>query len=281
MRIAALSALLSFAFAACSSPPPPPAADGFQQPNGLMATEINRRIEQIPYQHRDELYQNLLWLAQTGEQTIPTLLTGLQHENPKVRSSCAWVLGRLGDRRTIPDLQRAAKDPEMTVKLECCRTLVQMGDLVWAPALIEALDSERKEVRFMCHDALKNATGNDFGYDHLTENSSQMRLSVLRWRQWWSDYSGDAAFAQVYQQRHGLQAVPAMPMGEVQGAVNGANLGTDTQKLLIEVVPSGTANGIEGNVVAPQPNAGANTNGPTNQNRTPTGNPEPNGSPRR
>ncbi|MBL8724083.1 MAG: HEAT repeat domain-containing protein [Planctomycetes bacterium] len=280
MRIAALSALLLFAFAGCSSPPPPPPTDGFQQPNGLMATEINRRIEQIPYQHRDELYQNLLWLAQTGEQTIPTLLTGLQHENPKVRSSCAWVLGRLGDRRTIPDLQRAAKDAEQTVKLECCRTLVQMGDLAWAPALIEALDSERKEVRFMCHDALKTSTGNDFGYDHLTENQSQMRLSVLRWRQWWSDYSGDAAFAQVYQQRHGLQAMPAMPMGETQGAGNAGNPGSDNQKLLIELEPIDPANGAGASGLPAQANPGEGSVAPSNPSRGQASGAESGGAPR-
>jgi HEAT repeat protein len=74
-----------------------------------MAGEIDQRIEQIPYQHREELLQNLLWLAQTGEQTIPAVLDGLRHDNPKVRSSCAWVLGRLRDRRTIPNLQAAVQ----------------------------------------------------------------------------------------------------------------------------------------------------------------------------
>lgn len=268
MRIAALSALLAFAISACSTPPPPPPSDGYQQPNGLMAGEINRRIEQIPYQHRDELFQNLLWLAQTGEQTIPTLLNGLRHENPKVRSSCAWVLGRIADRRTIPDLQRAARDPELTVQLECCRSLVQMGDLAWAPPLIEALDSDRKEVRFMCHDALKTATGNDFGYDHLAENATQMRLSVLRWRQWWSDYSGDAAFANVYQQRHGLQAVPAMPMGEGNPAPGtGQGTGNDGQRILIELTPPTTP--TEGQATGTDPT------GSTGSTPQPNGNPGP------
>lgn len=72
-----------------------------------MAGEITRRVEQIPYQHREELLQSLMWLAQTGEQTIPALLTGLHHGNPKVRSSCAWVLGRIGDRRVIPTCSRS------------------------------------------------------------------------------------------------------------------------------------------------------------------------------
>ena len=128
MRIAATAATLLFALASCST------TDGdsmtpFQQPNQLMSGEIDRRVEQIPYQHREELLQNLLWLAQTGEQTIPALLTGLEHDSPKVRSSCAWVLGRLRDRRTIPTLQRAMRDGEPGVRLEAARSLVLMGDL--------------------------------------------------------------------------------------------------------------------------------------------------------
>ncbi len=212
MRIAAIGATLLL-LAACSTTTTG-ANSPFQQPNSLMAEEITRRVEQIPYQHRDELLENLLWLTQTGEQTIPTLLGGLNHENPKVRSSCAWVLGRLHDRRTIPNLQAAVKDQDQTVRMECARTLVLMGDLAMSPTLIEGLDSERKEVRYMCHEALKTATGHDFGYDHLNQNQGDMRLSVLRWRQWWSEYSGDGFFSQTYQQQHGLQVQPAAPNGE-------------------------------------------------------------------
>lgn len=224
MRIAAFSATLLFCFAACTTTETKSTGSPYQQPNALMAGEITRRVEQIPYQHREELLQSLMWLAQTGEQTIPALLTGLRHENPKVRSSCAWVLGRIGDRRAIPDLQQVMKDDEATVRMEAARTLVALGDLNWSPTLIEGLDSDRKEVRYLCHEALKTATGHDFGYDHLNENKDQMMVSVLRWRQWWSDYSGDAFFAQSYQQKNHLDAQPAQPMGETKpGAdTNGA-----------------------------------------------------------
>jgi hypothetical protein len=214
MRIASFGATLLIALAACSSTET--TESPFLQPNSLMTVEIDRRVEQIPYQHRDELLQNLLWLAQTGEQTIPALLNGLKHENPKVRSSSAWVLGRLRDRRTIPNLQAAVRDSDPTVRLEVARTLVLLGDLAWCPNLIEGLDSDRKEVRFMCHEALKTATANDFGYDHLNQNEADLRVSVLRWRQWWSEYSGDGFFAQSYQKKYGVTLQPAAPMAEVK-----------------------------------------------------------------
>jgi hypothetical protein len=220
MRIAAIGASLLLLLASCSTTEMKSESQ-FLQPNSLMGDEISRRVEQIPYQHRDELLQNLMWLAQTGEQTIPALLQGMQHENPKVRSSCAWVLGRLRDRRTIPNLQNAMQDGEATVRMECARSLVTMGDLKWSPELIEGLDSDRKEVRFMCHEALKTATGHDFGYDHLNQNTAELHGSVLRWRQWWSEYSGDTMFAQSYMEQHKLQPAVAAPGGETQPQGNG------------------------------------------------------------
>jgi len=219
MRIAITAAALLFALAACSTTENK--VRPYQQPNSLMSTEIDQRIDQIQYQHREELLQNLLWLAQTGEQTIPSLLRGLANKSPKVRSSCCWVLGRIGDRRTVPNLQDLVHDKETRVRFEACRTLVLMGDLEQSPKLIEGLDSDRKEVRYMCHEALKAATGHDFGYDHLSLNQSELRHSVLRWRQWWGSYAGDTFFASRYEEEHGLNKLAA-PSGETQTASEGA-----------------------------------------------------------
>ncbi len=215
MRIASLTLpLLLLALGACSLFSSEEKSV-YAQPNSLMADEIENRVQQIPFQHRDELLTNLLWLAQTGETTIPTLIKGLKHDSPKVRSSCAWVLGRIHDRRTIPQLQSVQKDTNETVRLEVARSLVVLGDMKPAPSLIEGLDSEKKEVRFLCHEALKAATGRDFGFDHLSDNVTQRRMAVLGWRQWWSDYAGDPFFASNYQQRFQLEQA-AQPMVETQ-----------------------------------------------------------------
>ncbi|MBM3973135.1 MAG: HEAT repeat domain-containing protein [Planctomycetes bacterium] len=199
----------------------------FEQPNSIMAVEIDRRVAQLPYQHRGELYNNLVWLVQAGEQSIPAMLTGLTNNDPKVRSSCAWVLGRLRDRRTIPALQTAINDSEQVVRLEVARTLVAMGDLQWSQTLIEGLDSDEKQVRCMCHETLKTATGHDFGYDHLNANETERRVAVLRWRQWWGEYSGDTFFATNYQNTYNLPNVAA-PAGETRTNGDPTNNGTST-----------------------------------------------------
>jgi hypothetical protein len=210
-------ALISIAFlplwAACASTE---RDSRFAPPNALMGEEIESRISQIPYQHREELFQNLLWLAQSGESAVPALLRGCKHEDPKVRANCAWVLGEIGDRRVITDLQPMTHDSNETVRLEAARTLVVLGDIKECPPLIDALDSDKVQVRYLCHEALKSATGQDFGYDHLSDNLTQRHKAVLAWRQWWSEMAGDPWFAKTYANKHGLIDTPAAvpPAGE-------------------------------------------------------------------
>jgi hypothetical protein len=242
MRIATLfAASLLLVLGSCASTKSKDASP-FAAPNTLMAEEISQRIQQIPYQHREELLQNLLWLSQAGEQAIDALLVNMRHENPKVRSSCAWVLGRIHDRRCINELQKFAKDDAETVRLEVCRSLVLLGDVKYSPTLIEGLDSDHKEVRFLCHEALKTSTGRDFGYDHLNEDVTQRHVAVLGWRQWWSDYSGDPFFAQSYAQRFGLQGQPAQPAqpGPETKPQDGEKKEPTTEP---KVTPAGTGNG--------------------------------------
>jgi hypothetical protein len=214
MRIAVATATLFLLLQACSTPTA--TTGGFDQPNSLVAEEIDRRVELIPFQHREELYDNLVWMVQVGPQVVPAMIHGLEHGDAKVRSSCAWVLGRLRDRRTIPALQEAMDDGEAGVRLEAARSLVAMGDLKWAKTLIEGLDSDKREVRYMCNDTLKTATGHDFGYDHISPNEAERRVAALRWRQWWGEYSGDTFFAQNYQVQYGLQPDVAAPAGETK-----------------------------------------------------------------
>jgi len=199
----------------------------FAKANSLMQREIQARIANIPFQHRQELLSNLLWLvARGGESAIPDLVTALQHEDPKVRSSAAWILGRLRDRRVVPNLRPLVEDDNHSVRFEAARSLTLMGDMQHAAMLIEGLDSERIPVRYNCHMALRDATGRDFQYDHLEEEHGKRRVAVLRWREWWGEQIKDPFFAKTYAQKHGLESslgalnqqstagIPAGPMVE-------------------------------------------------------------------
>jgi hypothetical protein len=164
----------------------------FTEPNTLIKGEIQQRIDQIQYQHREELMNNLLWLANQGEHAMGQLNEALRHEEPKVRSSVVWCLGRMGDRRAVPHLQAlVSRETDETVRLEASRTLLLLGDFAQTATLINGLESERRHVRYLCHEALRSQTGHDFGYDHRSENAVERAGAVAQWRNWWAEQSGD------------------------------------------------------------------------------------------
>jgi hypothetical protein len=91
-------------------------------------------------------------------------------------------------------------------------------------------------VRYNCHQALKEATGRDFGYDHLAENATERQRAVLRWRQWWGDQFQDQWFASSYAQAHGFtqgdgssSATPSTPMTETQPPQGSSDQGVEVQ----------------------------------------------------
>ena len=222
MRLIALTGTV-LTLSACATVEEP--SHPFAEANSLVRQEIQARIANIPFQHRQELLNNLLWLAtRGGEPAIPDLLTALQHAEPKVRSSAAWVLGRLRDRRVVAHLRPLVLDENHSVRFEAARSLTLMGDMQHATMLIEGLDSDKVPVRYNCHMALRDATGRDFQYDHLEEDANKRHVAVLRWRQWWGKQIADPYFAKNYATEHKLVtpatgAMPATPMVETAPVV--------------------------------------------------------------
>jgi hypothetical protein len=163
-------------------------------PGKLMQELIHQRIRQIPYQHKQELLHNMIWLSQAGEQAISDLTEALSHENAKVRSSAAWVFGRMGDKRTIPALQKHANDTNPIVALEVSRALLLLGDYSMVTQLIGGLDSELQHVRYLCYEALRSVTGKSFDYDHRAADAGDRKKSVQEWQQWWEAQRNDPMF---------------------------------------------------------------------------------------
>lgn len=184
LSLAALAAILSptFGLQSCAST----SNSDFVSPGEIMEEKIAESIAAIPFQHQQELVDNLLWLAQLGEQAIPAVSEALSAPEPKVRSSAAWVLGRMGDKRSIPFLRKQVSDSNEIVRLEVSRSLLSLGDYSQIPVLIAGLDSELQYVRFLCYDALSNTTGKSFDYDHRISDRGDRAGSVEKWQQWWA-----------------------------------------------------------------------------------------------
>lgn len=166
----------------------------FVDPGDLMLEKIQERVAQIPFQHKQELLDNLLWLSQLGEQAIPSLVRSLSADDPKVRSSAAWVLGRMSDKRSIPFLRKGTTDTNEIVRLEVSRSLLLLGDYSQVPVLISGLDSPQQHIRFLCFDALQSSTGKSFDYDHRISDGIDRRGSVQRWQEWWAAQKSESWF---------------------------------------------------------------------------------------
>ncbi len=206
-RISYLSllALLPVVLPSCSGTTSPKDAE-FDSGGALMSSLIQERLDQVPYQRKDELMNNLLWLAQVGEPAIPKLKKALNSDNAKLRSNSAYVLGAIGDRRVIPFLRKYISDENQLVRLEVARSLILLGEYEGMPELLTGLDSDHLQVRAMCFDALKSVTGKTFDYDHRQKDQALRRESIRKWKDWWTAQSGEA-----WMQSHDSAGKPAGP----------------------------------------------------------------------
>ena len=133
----------------------------------------------------------------------------------------------------IPDLRPLVSDKHAVVRLEAARSLVALGDLKYVTVLIVGLDSDKPSVRYNCHMALKDNTKKDFGYDHLEDDDTLRRTTVLKWREWWARQSSDPWFAASYATEHGLPSaalgqVSALPTGETKTPAKTPTMKPDT-----------------------------------------------------
>ena len=179
--------------AGCSSTAGPDFGQ-FEQPNALLRSEIQRRIDQIPYQRGTALVMNLAWIAARGEKSIPLLLQAMESKDPKVRAEAAWTLGRIRDTRAIPFLRKYLNDPDPTVGMEVSRALLTMGDDQGGPNLIIGLRSRNPRYRYYCHEALKAWSGLDFGYEPKGKDQVARETALRKWMEWWNRKAGKPVF---------------------------------------------------------------------------------------
>ena len=184
MRVAPhllLVALLSVgALTGCVSSEPGVARPG---EDVILRTEIQRRVAEIPYMHGVELVTNLERLAEIGEPAAHYLVGALDSPQALTRSSVAWTLGAMGDRRNIPALRELLDDRVPGVRYQAASSLVELGDASGFPVLVEGLADADIQARYKCFESLRDATGNDFGYEHDADPEFR-RAAVARWRSW-------------------------------------------------------------------------------------------------
>lgn len=189
MPIRPIALLLGLALAACSSTPEPrDAADSEQEEYAELTSPIAKarlesRVENIKYQTGVTLIANLERIAAYGEAAIPVCLEGLRSEDAMTRMGCAWVLGRVGDTRIIPDLEGLLNDDVAFVRYEAASQLGTLGSRSGYAVLVGGLSDERIEYRYKCFEALQELTGQSFGYSHNAAPEVR-KVAVEKWEAW-------------------------------------------------------------------------------------------------
>ncbi|MEE8105235.1 MAG: HEAT repeat domain-containing protein [Planctomycetota bacterium] len=149
----------------------------------VVRAKLEARVENIKYQRGVVLVTNLERIAAYGEAAIPVCLKGLKTDEPMVRMGCIWVLGRVGDRRVIPELETALKDDVDYVRFESASALGSMGSKAGYSVLVSGLENDRVDFRYRCLEALKEFTGHDHGFSH-NGSPEQRAAGVKRWNDW-------------------------------------------------------------------------------------------------
>jgi len=186
MSIRLLALLLAVAIAGCKSSPDEktPEERGFgQATNPMVTTRIQARVDNIRYQRGTTLITNLERLAAYGEPAIPICVEGLKSDDAMTRMGCAYVLGRIGDTRTVPDLEGVLADQVDYVRYEAASQLGNMGSKAGYGVLVEGLENERVEYRFKCFEALRELSGHTFGYVHNAP-AEERAEAVAKWKAW-------------------------------------------------------------------------------------------------
>jgi HEAT repeat protein len=191
MSIRFFALLLAAAFCGCKSSPSEDSPEnktaeerGFaESTNPMVQTRIQARVDNIRYQRGTTLIANLERLSAYGEPAIPICIEGLKSDDAMTRMGCAYVLGRIGDTRTVPELEATLTDQVDFVRYEAASQLGTMGSKSGYSVLVEGLESERVEYRFKCYEALKELTGHTFGYVHNAPTEERAE-AVTKWKAW-------------------------------------------------------------------------------------------------
>ena len=182
-RIVAL--LSAFLLVACSSSQKEEEdTEDWRNPsNPLVKVRLQGRIDNIKYQRGPTLIANLARIAGYGPVAVPLCIEGLQSDDAMTRMGCAYVLGRVGDRVAIPELEKVLDDPVPFVRYEAASQLGTLGSRGGYGVLVSGLEDDRVEYRYKCYEALHALTGQSFDYSHNAD-PERRKVAVGRWQVW-------------------------------------------------------------------------------------------------
>ena len=167
-----------------------PDGDWPQPANPIAAERIQTRIDNIKYQHNQTLLTNLERLVAYGDVAVPFALEGLKSDDAMTRMGCAYILGRVGNPRVVPDLRPLLEDEVALVRYEVASRLGDLGSREGYSVLVDGLEDPNIRNRYNCMKALSEQTGRDFGYKH-NDQPEKRAVAVAQWRAWLNDIESE------------------------------------------------------------------------------------------
>ena len=112
------------------------------------------------------------------------LVAQLASEDAAVRLQAAYDLGETGDLAVVPHLLPMLADADVFVRMVTAQALDTLQARLAVPSLIDRLGDDTITVREAALIALRNITGQRFGYEPDARQADRDR-KVDQWRAWW------------------------------------------------------------------------------------------------
>jgi HEAT repeat protein len=158
--------------------------------------QIEDQVKRLPWTHGVERVEQIQWFANCGEPAYPTLLKLCTDPRPDVAASAVAALGATHDARLVEPL-RALDWPstdDRALQFERARTFVRLGDWSEIGTLINGLEDDSAWARGWCVQALREATGDDFGFNPQA-TPLERAPAVAKWKSWLAARQGEGILA--------------------------------------------------------------------------------------
>src|SRR5690606_31604595 len=109
---------------------------------------IELLVEVLTTEQDLNVLEDATWvLSRYQSAATASLLTQIQHPNPRIRHNIVHALGKVTDPAAVPALISASTDPDPIVRQKSVYALGQIGDTAAIDALIVSLDDATQEVK--------------------------------------------------------------------------------------------------------------------------------------
>ena len=83
----------------------------------------------------------------------------------------------------VPDGPHTVYNPDPAVKIPAIVQATHSRDMSVIPEMVKSLDSDDPAIRFYANRALRDLTGQDFGYQYFGDEVGR-RAATRRWKNW-------------------------------------------------------------------------------------------------